>query len=410
MSYDPAHPDAVLGGAPAEEYGTPSSPGEHADLLAGLRSGDWLDAQEFPPLEYAVDGLVPEGFALLVGPPKAGKSWMVLSFALAAASGGYALGRIPVKPRPVLYLALEDGDRRLQDRCRTMLAGDPIPPEFEYLTDLVPGTSVATIGAWLERRATDDGALVIVDTLGRVMPPAQQGESTYQRDYRVGVALKRLADERPGTSLLVNHHDRKAGADDFVDAVSGTHGFAGAADTIVVLDRPRQESTATLKVTGRDVIEREAALTFDGQVGTWTLAGDDLDDAAAEAERRRATEGLGDRSAEVVAFVARHPDGVRSADVEAALGDDARRYLSRLADAGRIVRLQRGVYAPHTPVPSVPMSQVDGDAGTDWDNETHGTPSGGALVVGPCPRCGTDRETTAGPDTLCAACYAGGAA
>src|SRR5215213_1407987 len=95
-------------------------------LLATLRTGAWLDAQEFPPLTYAVPGVIPEGSVLLVGAPKIGKSWLVLTIALAAAAGGQALS-IQVPKRPVFYLALEDGDRRLQDRCRRLLAGDAIP-------------------------------------------------------------------------------------------------------------------------------------------------------------------------------------------------------------------------------------------------------------------------------------------
>ena len=49
---------------------------ETVDLLAGLHTGAWLDMQEFPPLAFAVPGIIPEGFTLLVGPPKAGKSWL----------------------------------------------------------------------------------------------------------------------------------------------------------------------------------------------------------------------------------------------------------------------------------------------------------------------------------------------
>jgi RecA-family ATPase len=96
---------------------------EESRLLATLRDGAWLDAQEFPPLAYAVPEIVPEGSVLLVAAPKCGKSWLALSMALAAAAGGRALG-IKIPKRPVLYLALEDGDRRLQDRCRRLLAGD----------------------------------------------------------------------------------------------------------------------------------------------------------------------------------------------------------------------------------------------------------------------------------------------
>jgi AAA domain-containing protein len=132
----------------------------------------------------------------------------------------------PVPKRPVLYLALEDGDRRLQDRCRKLLHGDPIPREFEYLTRVDPGRIITTIASWLDLQQGPP-PLVVLDTLGKVMPPALPGETTYQRDYRIGTILKRVADERPGMTLLVNHHDRKANADDFVDTVSSTHGLAG---------------------------------------------------------------------------------------------------------------------------------------------------------------------------------------
>src|SRR5215203_6519675 len=111
-------------------------------LLTGLRTGDWLDAQVFPPLNYVVPGLLPEGLTLLVGAPKIGKSWLSLATALAAATGGRALGHIKVDPRPVLLLALEDGDRRLQDRIRKLIPGAPIPPQLQYMTRTQPGQVV----------------------------------------------------------------------------------------------------------------------------------------------------------------------------------------------------------------------------------------------------------------------------
>lgn len=83
----------------------------------------WLDQQIFPPLEWTVEGILPEGMGLLAAPPKAGKSWMAANIGLACAAGGSALSKIPVKQRPVLYLALEDGHRRLQSRLRTLTMG-----------------------------------------------------------------------------------------------------------------------------------------------------------------------------------------------------------------------------------------------------------------------------------------------
>jgi hypothetical protein len=335
-------------------------PPDAAKLLAELKDGAWLDAQAFPPLTYAVPGLIPEGSVLLVGPPKIGKSWLVLSIALAAASGGRALG-VEVPRRPVLYLALEDGDRRLQDRCRRLLADDPIPPEFEYKTQVEPGRVADTIAAWVHWQ---DEPLVILDTLGRVMPPALLGESSYQRDYRVGTALKRIVDEHPGMTLLVNHHDRKANAEDFVDAVSGTHGLAGVADTIIVLARDRQETLGKVKVTGRDVAEGEYAVYF-GDGAVWELHGGDLEAAREKAQAMRATAGVSDRMLDVVMYAYEHPEGVRRGDVAEALDLDPRQasvYLSRAVAA------DRGLY---TPVISVAL--LSPEASTD-NNATHITP------------------------------------
>jgi AAA domain/Transcriptional regulator, AbiEi antitoxin len=341
------------------DHGTPDA----APLLAGLRDGAWLDAQDFPPLVYAVPGLIPEGSGLLVGPPKIGKSWLGLDVTLAAASGGRTLGII-VPRRPVLYLALEDSDRRLQDRCRKLLRGDPIPREFQYLIR-VEGPVIDTIASWLDLQH-DEPPLVILDTLGKVMPPALTGESSYQRDYRIGTTLKRIADEHAGMTLLTNHHDRKANADDFVDSVSGTHGLAGAADTVIVLTRSRHETSGLLRVTGRDVPEGEYALQFvDGC--QWDLDGADLDEAAARARQARLSGGVSDRSAEIIAFVADNPPRVTIAQVEEKFGKDSRRYLKRLADSGRLRRLSRGLY---TSVPSVPSSHSQVSEGEEWDNGT----------------------------------------
>lgn len=335
---------------------------EAVDLLAGLRTGAWLDQQVFPPLTWTIPGIIPEGLSLLVGPPKVGKSWLTLDLALASSSGGRALGKIVVGPvRPVLYLALEDGDRRMQSRCRELLKGDPIPEELNYFTRIEAGTVLDTVRAWLETISNFADPLVILDTLGKVMPRTLPGETDYQRDYRVAGSLKRLCDDRPGMSLVVVHHDRKAASDDFVHSVSGTNGIAGAADSIILLSRPRTEGEAILSVTGRDVEEAEYAVTMAG--GHWTLNGSDLIEAAKRAREARQRDRLGDDSAAILEFVDQYPEGVRAAQVCAAVGvKDAKTagtYLARLAEKGRIVRLGHGLYGPANRVEGVEVLKGD---------------------------------------------------
>lgn len=305
----------------------------------------WLDAQVFPPLEWAVRGILPEGLGLLAAPPKAGKSWLVADWALACAAGGVALGAIPVKPRPVLYMALEDGHRRLQSRFRTLVAGQPLPEGLVLVTRATVGEASLFIDEFL-RRHRSDAPLVIIDTLGKVKPPKGANEDAYQADYRIVGGLKSRIDDVPGGCLLLVHHTRKMGADDYVETLSGTQGIAGSADFVLVLNRRRNSDDAILQVTGRDVVEQEYALTTSG--GRWSLDGMDLLDAAATARNRRETRDLGDRSVEALVFVNGRPQ-TRPADLAEHLGmsgNDAGTYLRRLAEAGRITKRGRGLYGP----------------------------------------------------------------
>lgn len=340
-------------------------------LLGRVRTGDWLDAQVFPPMRWAVPGLIPEGMGLFTGPPKAGKSWCALDIALAVAGGTHALGKVATGPaRPVLLLALEDGERRLKGRCRHLLADHAaIPANFHFVTSATPSEVPILIGEWLAIHGQHQ-PLVLLDTLGKVMPNSAPGESAYQRDYRVGTALKRLTDEHPGSTLLVVHHVRKATSEDWMDGTSGTNGLNGAADFTLNLSRNRNEDNGILRVTGRDVPEGEYAITSES--GRWTLDGTALADAARKAHEAQAMAGLGDRSAEIVEFVNGHQEPVTPRTVEDKLGiKDARRYLTRLAEAERIQRVSRGLYARVPSVPCVPSEPAEPPNGTHGTDGTH---------------------------------------
>lgn len=321
------------------------------DPLAGVVDGAWLDAEVFPPVEYIVPMLITEGMGILVGPPKAGKSWLVAAFALAVAAGTLALGRIRVNARPVLYLALEDGHRRLQSRFRAILGADAaIPRRLHVAIKATPDEALAMIEAFLQRNA-DAKPLVILDTLGKVKPPKRSGEDSYQVDYAIGSRLKGLADAVPGSALLVVHHSRKAESGDFVDAVSGTHGIAGAADFIAVLARKRHSSEAALSITGRDIVEAEYALIAENRDGiVWRLDGDDLAAAAAKADERREANNVASMSGlkgQILALVNAASGEVDAKTVAAELNADNKtvgQYLRRLADEGRIAKASYGKY------------------------------------------------------------------
>jgi hypothetical protein len=330
---------------------------EDETLLANLRTGDWLDSVEFPPLRYAVPELLPEGFTLLAGSPKVGKSWLVLDMLLSVAGAGRALSSISVpESRPVLYLALEDGDRRMQERCRTILDDRFIPRNFHYVTDCT--YPLMTIRAWLERY---DGAVIVLDTLGKVMEDGKPGDNSYQRDYKMAGGFKSICADFPGVSILAVHHDRKATSDDFVQSVSGTNGIAGAADTIMILNRARNSDDGLLKVTGRDVLESEYALIRSGP--SWRLHGGTLEsarDAATSVRNSMKAAGLGPRMQETLELVNQHPEGISPKLADAALGaTDSRTYLPRLVERGLIESPRRGLYVPVATVATLQTVTAD---------------------------------------------------
>jgi len=202
----------------------------------------------------------------------------------------------------------------------------------------------------------------VIDTLGRIMPLPLTGETTYQRDYRVAATLKRITEEHPPLSIVVIHHTRKASSDDFIDTISGTHGLAGAADTIITLSRGRGKGDGILRVTGRDVIEADYAVTF--RDGVWMLDGDTIREARANVTRRAETTALSGRSTEILDFIRQHPDGATAKQVTDKFGKDAGQYLKRLLASGRLSKPARGLYVVSEPSE---LSESLVSAGTETD-------------------------------------------
>ena len=238
-----------------------------------LVSARELMKMDLPEPKWAVPELLPEGLAILGGKPKMGKSWLALNLGLAVASGGVSLGLTKCEPGDVLYLALEDTDRRLQSRLLSIL-GEASAPASLTLTTAWPRldeSGVEELETWL--RTHPEARLVIIDTLAKVRSPRGRNDTLYESDYAAVAALKALAD-RFGVAILVLHHLRKMDAPDPVDAISGTLGLSGAADAILVLKRDRGQRDASLFVTGRDLDEQDLQLSWDETLCSWKVIPD----------------------------------------------------------------------------------------------------------------------------------------
>ena len=129
-----------------------------------------------------------------------------------------------------------------------------------------------------------------IDTLARMRGKRDRVDDLYTSDSRVTEALQSLALKRDIAVVLV-HHVRKAPGADVFETISGSYGLTAPADGILVLQRQRGEADATLHTTGRDVEERELALSFHPSTSTWKLLGD-ARHYAQSAERRAILEAV----------------------------------------------------------------------------------------------------------------------
>lgn len=231
-----------------------------------------------PPL---IENLLYPGTYLFAGAPKLGKSFLMLQIAYHVAAG-IPLWEYPVRQSTVLYLALEDDPRRLQERLYRMF-GTECTDRLHLATraDSLDGSLLGQMRRFLSEQP--DTGLVIIDTLQKIRADAGDRYS-YANDYEVIVKLKVFADQA-GICLLLVHHTRKQQADDKFEMISGTNGLLGAADGAFLLHKERRISCeAVLDVSGRDQADQSLHLNRNSESLLWELETADMQVLAAKPE------------------------------------------------------------------------------------------------------------------------------
>lgn len=295
-----------------------------------------LYLKDLTPLVYIVENILPIGATLFVGRAKDGKSLAMWNLGMAVVEGGWAFGRYRAQQGDVLYLALEDGERRakkrLTDQMQAMGMTTPPPCLSLVLWDaprLGEGLEEA-LTQWLDTH--NEAKLIIIDILEKVRPRRIRNGSVYQDDYLALSPLQRLAQER-GIAIVIVHHANKGKAHDFRDVVSGSMSLAGAADTLWVLQRLAGEADAVLRVTGRDVETLDLALHF--KDGFWTVLGN-----AEEYRLSQASKAV----LEALQCAGKPMTPQQLAKALGVLEGTMRQRLKRMAERGEVLNLGDGRY------------------------------------------------------------------
>jgi len=237
--------------------------------------GNTLMAQEFEPLGFAVDKILPHGLFILAGSPKVGKSWLSLDLCQTVATGSQ-LWDYQANKGEVLYFALEDNYSRLKTRLQLIEAESQDIAALHLATasfGLSDGL-LEQIHGFLDEHS--DTRLIIIDTLEHIRN-GEFDKNMYACDYRDMNKLREITSKYK-LSLVLVHHTRKMYDPDPLNTISGSTGLVGAVDGVFVLEKSKRTSNdGKLTIANRDTENFCFTLSFNSDTCRWTIIDKDGD-------------------------------------------------------------------------------------------------------------------------------------
>ena len=286
------------------------NPGATATPLIVESFGD-LVSQDFPPQQFLVDGLIPAGqLVMLGGRGKAGKSWLVLQLVAAIDRGAHFLGRA-TSPGRVLYLALEDGRRRMNQRPRVMKWTPSPRVDIAFNIDNFDGGGEG-LAHVRDAIAAGNYDLVVIDTLVKTL----SASADENNNTEMGAICNALADmaHDSGATILIVHHTSKGAAETFGN-IRGASAIRNAYDVGMMLDRRHGEKQATLHVESRDFDAADMSIKQSDNGAGWEYLGPVAEVAEMAAGRvglaDLMTAGDGSTTAEIATATGKTPQAVR---------------------------------------------------------------------------------------------------
>lgn len=258
--------DKAIAAQRAASHETVPDLDDHETLTALL-------AATIPPPMTLLQGLLYEGLILFGGKSKRGKSWLIFDLAISVATGRAGFGHFACPtPQPVLFLALEDGRRRLQSRAYAIQDNLKIVDNFHlrYRFPALAEGGIAQLAQLIERYHY---GLIVIDVLAKLEPMGKgKGEKSYHEVYSMFNPLQELRKNHPFALVMLTHL-RKQDAEDAFDSLHGSVAYQGAQDMLWVLERKPKDAYAYLHVRGKDIEETTLAL-HQQRNGPWEYIGE----------------------------------------------------------------------------------------------------------------------------------------
>lgn len=215
-----------------------------------------LPSMEIPPVDFLVQGLVPEGLSIIGGAAKTGKTYLLLQLAVSLASGTPFLNREVPKKRRVLYYYLEGGRRQVKTRFEELYGVEFAPPAgliFVHRFPRLGSGGLSVLEQHIEKHRPD---VVIFDTWQLIRTPVNGKATAYEKEYAELALIRGQIMAKFGVSVFLAHHLKQFRRGDITDPMSmfnGSAAISGAVDTAMIMFRERFSETASLSVLGRDI-------------------------------------------------------------------------------------------------------------------------------------------------------------
>lgn len=222
--------------------------------------------QRDPLIEHM---LPPEGTLLFCGSSKIGKSWLALDMGLHICKGEKFWG-YDVRKAAVLYICLEDGELRLQNRMFKI--GEEGQKDFYYATDIASTEEdiIKQLDEQMEKHP--EIGLIIIDSLTALRAKlAVVNNNAFIDDYRILNAFHHFTDNHHITLLIV-HHVRKMRSEDPFDDIAGTNGLSAAADGSFVFRKEKfTDDEVKLYAKCRDTGQHMWTIRLDEETCIWKM-------------------------------------------------------------------------------------------------------------------------------------------
>ena len=237
-----------------------------------------LLGEPIPDVDWIVEGLLPAGgTALLVGPPKSGKSTLGRNLVAAVGEGRDILGR-PTRKGAAIYATFEGRRAGVAAHFRDMDIDLEAAITVYVGEAFAPDAALEIVEAEIEKTGA---TLIVIDTLLRFM---RVGDANAYAE--ISNATQTIIDlaSRTGCTVVGIHHSRKGGGQHGEEA-SGSAALLGSVDVMASITREGDEARMIYSIQreGSDLERTSLTLGPTGWLSLGSTAREEREAMALEA-------------------------------------------------------------------------------------------------------------------------------